>query len=196
MENKYGTRLKPKNGGNSEILAITSPEMLDNYYIISENKDREKREKFRWTPMSEGWKNNCQKMFWFGDNLKKNDKLYPLREKLLSFGGEAVCLPPYEEDLMDILENGQFWFGSGAKRMKGRACQCHNNSRKLYDRNKKDFDIRICTGYALSDDGMWRQHSWLVLHKERSNQIIETTEPRIGYYGFVMTEDQCEEFCA
>lgn len=47
---------------------------------------------------------------------------------------------------------------------------------------------------ALSDDGMWRQHSWLVWHKARSNQIVETTVKRIVYYGFVMPYDMCQKF--
>lgn len=36
--------------------------------------------------------------------------------------------------------------------------------------------------------------SWIIWHKARSNQIIETTVPRILYFGFVMTTEMCEEF--
>lgn len=121
-----------------------------------------------------------------------DDRLFDLRQKLLDFAGEAVCFPGYEEDLDNILNYGQFWIGNNIKLMRGEPSQYHANSCNLWEQNK---DItRICTGYALSEDGMWRQHSWIIWHKARSNQIIETTVPRILYFGFVMTTEMCEEF--
>ena len=84
------------------------------------------------------------------------------------------------------------WNPMNTKLMHGKPSKCHANSANLWEQNK---DItRICTGYALSKDGMWRQHSWLVWHKARSNQIVETTVKRIAYYGFVMTYDMCQQF--
>lgn len=80
----------------------------------------------------------------------------------------------------------------GAERMRGEDCHCHSNSALLWEVNK-DKTV-ICTGYALSADGMWRQHSWLIHRKPRSNRVVETTEPRILYYGFAMTPELCEEF--
>ncbi len=196
-QNKYGTRLVDKKTERSSIKAIKIPQMLDENYIYSEFKDREKRKKFVWKSMDEEWKKNLSDKWWFKKDKESciNPKLYKLRDKLLSFGGEATCLFEIEEDLDDILENGQFWFGSGAKIMKGIPSHCHENSCNIYIKNKDTFDVRICTGYALSEDGMWRQHSWLVVHNPRSNRIIETTVPRIGYFGFVMSKKQCEEFC-
>ena len=78
------------------------------------------------------------------------------------------------------------------QRMLGEDCHCHSNSALLWEVNK-DKTV-ICTGYALSADGMWRQHSWLIHRKPRSNRVVETTEPRILYYGFAMTPELCEEF--
>jgi len=80
----------------------------------------------------------------------------------------------------------------GARLRKGRPNRCHANAASLWLNNMDD--TRICTGYALSKDGMWRQHSWLIHFKEKSNQIIETTTPRIGYYGFVLNTEQCIKF--
>ncbi len=200
---KYGTRLENKKTGASYLKAITDPAILDEHYVISQSKDKNKRAKFAWNPMDADWKERCSHMWWFGDNRVTNktdlqkfdERLYTLRDRLLSFGGESACLPMIEEDLTDILEKGQFWFGSGAKRMKGADSQCHRNSCDLYESNKDNLDVRICTGYALSDDGMWRQHSWLICHSPRSNQISESHEHRIGYYGFVSTPEQCDRFC-
>jgi hypothetical protein len=53
--------------------------------------------------------------------------------------------------------------------------QCHDNVSSLLD------DKRIKekqTGYALSEDGLWRCHSWGINDK---NQIVETTEARLVY---------------
>ena len=54
------------------------------------------------------------------------------------------------------------------------------------------------TGYALSDDGMWRQHSWCICDAGEEyiedSIIIETTEKRLAYFGFIMDEEESEEF--
>lgn len=54
---------------------------------------------------------------------------------------------------------------------------CHDNCEKLAY-NKKI--TKLYSGYALSPDGLWRFHSWGL---DDSNSIIETTEPRIMYWG-------------
>ena len=46
------------------------------------------------------------------------------------------------------------------------------------------------TGYALSDDGLWRQHSWLIAKPGRRWTVIETTCRRLLYYGVVLTEEE------
>ena len=70
--------------------------------------------------------------------------------------------------------------------------QCHRNSCLCWDNNKEIS--RICTGYALGEDGIWIQHSWVLNFKSNSNQIIETTIKRMAYFGFVMDEKDAEEF--
>ena len=47
--------------------------------------------------------------------------------------------------------------------------------------------IGVGTGYALSDDGLWRSHSW-VLTKKR---IIETTVSRVKYLGLALIGKGC-----
>lgn len=139
--------------------------------------------------------------WWFSENISPDpenthrNKLFQLHKKLLSFAGEETCLDLCEEDLSSILKYGQFWYGNKAKLMKGEACQCHANSCELWELNHKDFDVHIATGYALSDDAMWRQHTWLIWKKPRSLKIIETTVNRLAYFGFVMTEEEAYEFC-
>lgn len=123
--------------------------------------------------------------------------LYRLADRLLTFGGSSVCLPKEEEDLEGIMTYGQLWYGKTVKMKKGRPSRCHSNSAELYEANRDaltDSRLIICTGYALSGDGMWRQHSWLAWIRARSVTLVETTVPRIAYFGFCMTGEQCDEF--
>ena len=115
-----------------------------------------------------------------------------LKKKLLDFAGVRVLIPQTEEDLEKLMSRGQFWFGEKALLQLGEPSQCHANSSYLWDANRDK--LRICTGYALSKDGIWRQHSWCIWAKPGINKIVETTEKRLLYFGFVMTTDECEEF--
>lgn len=57
----------------------------------------------------------------------------------------------------------------------------------------REFDIvGIATGYALSGDGLWRQHSWGVLR----DGIFETTETRLKYFGIVLQGERADYFAA
>ena len=198
LRKKCGTRVI--RNGESMIYPLSCREDFEKCILYSENKDAHIRSILNWNPMSENWKNNCRDKFWFQDNMqdmlrlhpKMDPGLYELKKKLLAFAGESVCLPAYEEDLDNMLLYGQFWIGNNIKMMRGLPSQCHYNAGRCYEANKDK--VRICTGYALSPDGMWRQHSFLVWMKERSNQIVETTVPRIAYFGFVMTKEQSNTF--
>lgn len=157
----------------------------------------------------EEWQENMKEVWWHSSRpisylLEKDprvkidyaEKIDTLRNKLYSLcNGSEVCLPPIEEDIDAINDRGQFWHGKGIRMMKGKPSQCHRNTCELWENNYKEIDIHIATGYALSDDGMWRQHSWLVINKTCSTTIVETTVKRIGYYGFLMTEEEALKFC-
>ena len=187
--------------GKSRILNITDKVLYDNCLIYSETKSEKIKAQLTWNPMDIEWKSRCkERAFWFQSTKEEAKRIYPdmddrlfdLRNKLLSFAGEAVCLPDYEEDLKNLLMYGQFWIGYHVKMMLGEPCHCHSNVANLWEQNKDATNI--CTGYALSKDGMWRQHSWLLWRRPRSNQIVETTKPRICYYGFAMPREMCERF--
>jgi hypothetical protein len=111
----------------------------------------------------------------------------PLKKILLAIGGWGVCIRQ-EPDLEKIIDKGQRFPGR-SKSMKGSPSQCHLNSALCWDENREL--CTICTGYALSRDGMWRQHSWVWTHDQ---VVVETTEKRIAYWGLIMTPDECERF--
>ena len=187
--------------GKSVIAPIDNKAFFDKCLMYSESKNLHAKNTIAWQPMSDEWKEHCRNnAFWFQNTVAEAKKMFPgmderlfeLKDRLLDFAGNTVCLPPYEEDLENILEYGQFWLGYNAEMMRGEACQCHANSARIWEQNKDK--TTICTGYALSVDGMWRQHSWLIHRKPRSNKIVETTRPRVLYYGFAMTPEMCEKF--
>ncbi len=161
-------------------------------------------EKITWNPIGAEWKNRISNNWW-AVNYKKDplesldkektlhiQKVLKLRDLLLSFGGEEACMPFTEEDIDKLLSRGQFWYGDKITMMKGEPGQCHRNTCDLWDANKDK--VFIATGYALSADSMWRQHSWGVHCKKRINRIAETTTPRVAYFGFVMTNEEAEDF--
>jgi hypothetical protein len=145
---------------------------------------------------------------WSKDYLSNNNKYknsiqeknFNLIKKILTFGGEEVCMPHIdqfvEDEYNEMLERGQLWYGDRIKMLKGEPHRCHSNSAELWVANKNNPDekVLLATGYALSKDGLWRQHSWLVRIKPRANQIIETTEKRIAYFGYLLNEEESEKF--
>ena len=152
--------------------------------------------------MLRGWLDSCRRNGWtIGTQLRHMDiapasnvtampleKYERLKRKLLEVAGQAVCLR-YEEDIIPITNRGQFFRGYNARKMRGDPCQCHSNSANLWDRNRDK--LSIATGYALSDDGMWRQHTWCV---DRDNRVVETTEDRLLYFGFLLSYADAEQF--
>ena len=161
-------------------------------------------EALKTTPLTEERMKFIREQHWYHENqddseyilhdAKNGHRMLELRDKLLSFGGQEVCLPCYEQDLVNILDRGQLWLGDRLNFMKGLPSQCHLNSARCWDANRSR--AVLCTGYALSEDGLWRQHSWCVHLRPRKNVVVETTVPRIAYWGFVFSEDEAEQFFA
>lgn len=200
-DNKYGTRVYYDDTKQSKLKAIRRAEEINKpgVFLISQIKDKGNREFLKSSiPIDEEWKEFLKKNEWSRFYEGKEDigeEAKELRKILLDFAGDDVCLRLGREgkkDIKELLKRGQLWIGKNAMMKRGEAGHCHCNSASLWDVNKDNMDIRICTGYALSDDGMWREHSWLVLHNPRSNQIIETTVKRVAYFGFVLTDKESE----
>lgn len=120
-------------------------------------------------------------------------QMLPLEEKLLALGGSRVVYSG-EPHLAELLARGQVVEGA-ARRVPGRPCQCHMNAADLWDAHREH--LAIATGYALSTDGLWRQHSWnLRTHPTpRQRRIIETTERRVRYFGFTLNAVEADVFC-
>lgn len=109
---------------------------------------------------------------------RRQPRLKELAARLLALGGRALVAPPGREPhLRLLLGRGRVFDGANAKARRGRAGDCHGNVARLWLRRLADFTVGV--GYALSDDGLWRQHSWLL----DGARVHETTEPRVLYFG-------------
>jgi hypothetical protein len=173
--------------------------------ILSSSEIPEDKQKLIvWKSLGDTW--NGDDMWWSNANINNqlpllgngnriDDRMRELHHLLLSFGGDETCLPGLEEDLQKILNRGQLWLGDKVILKKGRPSQCHSNTAELYEANVNNHNVAIATGYALSSDGIWRQHSWLMWKKPRSVTVVETTVKRVLYFGFVMTPAEAVEFC-
>ncbi|MBQ0904544.1 hypothetical protein [Micromonospora sp. U21] len=101
-------------------------------------------------------------------------------QKLLSFGGSLVVPPGKPESDLEELRAGGSAFGSAVRYVQGDAGECHRNVAALWIDGVIES---IGTGYALSADELWRQHSWGV---ERDGALVETTDERRAYVGIVL----------
>jgi hypothetical protein len=116
-----------------------------------------------------------------------------LRDKLIAIAGDAVVLPMIEDDIDILLQRGDIIPQNyKPKMMEGAPCQCHSNVARLYEANPDR--MVVCTGYGLSDDDLWRPHSWG--WDKRSRRIVETTESREIYWGVKLAPNEAEVFCS
>lgn len=117
------------------------------------------------------------------------DQLRELRIQLLSYGGEEV-VPVCEPYVESLLQDGESLSPASVVYVDGEPSQCHRNAAVLYE--KEDSVTKIGAGWALSDDGLWRQHSWAM----RGDVLVETTEPRVLYFGVLFDGSDADEFVA
>ncbi len=118
--------------------------------------------------------------------LETMPELKPLQDRLLFFGGDWVALQP-EPDLEALLNKGQLIKGKVIFKPMAK-CRCHSNCAQIWDKHPKT--CKIATGWVLSTDGIWRQHTWIL----KNEAIIETTEPRTSYYGIVLRDEEANRF--
>ncbi len=152
-----------------------------------------------------------RKLFWYDGPLARLAALVPLPAdelltdsngpafpaaaelslKLLNVGGQSVVIPYTEEEFSEYLVANAAVFPSGPiSILEGDDNSCHSNSSKVW---KKDpLSTRLCTGYALSADGIWRRHSWVL----KVDEIIETTNIRTSYFGVALDLGLSESFAA
>lgn len=128
------------------------------------------------------------------DNLetiqdRPNEKIQKFCKDLLEIGGHRVSVWFADEELIPyILDVGEIVKYQKFRLEKGEERECHANSTSMWRKNPGKY--QIMTGYALSEDGIWRRHTWLLADEE----LIETTIKRENYFGCKLEEDIAEAF--
>jgi hypothetical protein len=127
----------------------------------------------------------------FRDAVSQQPELKRLKAMLLRLGGEFLVAPPKPDgDVPMLLEQG--FLTSGATKLKVmKSSSCHQNVASVWTKRKFGI-VGIATGYALSGDGLWRQHSWGILR----DGVLETTEARLKYFGIVLQGEGADFFAA
>lgn len=120
------------------------------------------------------------------EHIRANPAWRELGERLKLIGGAAVCAA-FEEDMNLILRAGVTWapIQKAILLIRGENCRCHQNVLRLSEANP---DLKVCTGYALSKDGIWRSHSWCFDRK--TYRVVETTKKRVAYHGTVLSRKE------
>ncbi len=110
--------------------------------------------------------------------------------QLLQYGGDLVVPHLQPEPILDQLLAGAMVQPSAGRFVPGDDNACHANAAVLWI----DGTVAaIGTGYALSGDGLWRQHSWGV---DADGAPVETTAARISYAGIGLTAIPALQFAA
>jgi hypothetical protein len=76
-----------------------------------------------------------------------------------------------------VVGRGRQFDPTDARFALGEPSECHENVASLWAAGEG----HPCTGFALSEDGLWRSHSWLF---DATARVVETTEARAAYYGY------------
>ena len=118
MEKDILTELMQKCGsrvivnGKEEIMPITDAKTMSSVIFESAEKDAEVRKLFSSVKkIDDEWRQRISDMWWGREEKDPiiDPRLYELREKLLTFGGDAVCMARGEPDIKEILKYGQLF---------------------------------------------------------------------------------------
>lgn len=130
----------------------------------------------------------------FYTSLTQKTDLSPIERlatAVMKHGGVVFIVPEYgESDIDRLIARGEMFAGLNPLIVKGKPCRCHSNSAVYWSNH--DDTVEIVTGYGLSDDGVWRQHTWC--RKIKGGRIVETTEPRVVYFGVRLNNEEAESF--
>jgi len=105
-----------------------------------------------------------------------------LERRLLDLGGVLALLFLPDPQVGELLDRGRYFPGAGALMRCGEPSNCHANAAMMFVQSRGE--VRIASGYALSSDGLWRQHSWGI--DAVDGRVLETTERRVRYFCYLL----------
>jgi hypothetical protein len=109
--------------------------------------------------------------------------------RMLEAGGDLVLWVPGDRDVQNWIERGQIIHSENLVCKPGLPNDCRANSARYWQ--KHNARCSIVTGYGLSADGMWRQHTFLT---QADETVIETTVPRKLYFEYRLEPAEAWQF--
>jgi hypothetical protein len=125
----------------------------------------------------------------FREAVEQQPDLGILRGLLLSLGGIELVAPPYPDQDLPLIFDAGFVMAGPVVRRTMRKSDAHRNVAEIWAEKRHEL-VGIGTGYSLSDDGLWRQHTWGL----RREGILETTVPRVKYFGILLLRGDADSF--
>jgi hypothetical protein len=128
-----------------------------------------------------------------GSEIEKpvNQFVKDLCSHLIQIDGKIVVVEFHESPgfCKALVKFGEVTHNDNLELFIGEDRECHTNSAVLWSQNREIYCL--VTGFALSDDGVWRRHSWV---KTNDGKLIETTIRREKYFGLTLKTELAESF--
>jgi hypothetical protein len=121
--------------------------------------------------------------------ITEQPELKRLKPLLMRLGGDFLVAPPKSDPDLPILLEAGFVMAGPIKLKQLKSSMCHQNVAAIW-KSRKFGIVAVATGYALSEDGLWRQHSWGILR----DGVLETTEARVKYFGILLQGSRADHF--
>jgi hypothetical protein len=121
--------------------------------------------------------------------VEQQPDLKVLRGLLLGLGGIDLVAPPGPDADVPVLIDVGFIMAGPVMRRTMQKSESHRNVAEVWAEKQHEL-VGIGTGYSLSDDGLWRQHSWGL----RREGILETTVSRLKYFGVLLQYGNADSF--
>lgn len=125
----------------------------------------------------------------FREAAEQQPDLEELKGLLLGLGGIHLVAPPGPDPALPLVIGAGFVMAGPVVRRTMKDSGCHGNVADIWAGKRHEL-VGIGTGYSLSCDGLWRQHSWGL----RREGIFETTVPRVKYFGVLLQHEAANSF--
>jgi hypothetical protein len=90
--------------------------------------------------------------------VKRQPEILELKKLLLALGGHEVVAPVVPDSTIPLMIANGIVFPSRVDLRKMRDSGCHINAARLWSEKRYGI-IAVGSGFALSEDGLWRAHT-------------------------------------
>ncbi len=123
--------------------------------------------------------------------IKQSPDFKVLEEELFKHGGTRLIYMPEMPCPKEMVKGGEIVVPEVSKEFNF-SNRCHDASYAIATTNP---EVYMWTGFSLSDDGLWRYHSWISTPFKAGERFIEVTGvSRIKCFGVRLTTEDLYAF--